>query len=156
MTGVQTCALPIYFNDLQLAKQYLSGGWNTLYPLANYTESIADKNNYEQAPNKKDTAVFPYDYKKQLEKKNFEIIKATPFGNTITKDLALACLKAEQLGKGKQTDMLCVSFSSTDYVGHSYGPRSVEIEDVYLRLDKDLEELLNYLNTSSISTLRGP
>ena len=44
--------------------------------------------------------------------------------------------------------MLCVSFSSTDYVGHSYGPRSVEVEDVYLRLDKDLEELLNYLNTT--------
>jgi predicted AlkP superfamily pyrophosphatase or phosphodiesterase len=136
------------FNNLHLPKQYLSGGWNTLYPLANYTESIADNNNYEQAPNKKDTAIFPYDYKKQLDKKNFEIIKATPFGNTITKDLAIACLKAEQLGKGKQTDMLCVSFSSTDYVGHSYGPRSVEIEDVYLRLDKDIEELLNYLNTT--------
>ena len=136
------------FNNLQLPKQYLSGGWNTLYPLANYTESIADNNNYEQAPNKKDTAIFPYEYKKQLDKSNYEILKATPFGNTITKDLAIACLKAEQLGKGKQTDMLCVSFSSTDYVGHSYGPRSVEIEDVYLRLDKDLEELLTYLNTN--------
>lgn len=136
------------FNSQQLAKQYLQKGWNTLYPIDTYMESIGDKNNYEQAPNKKDTAIFPYEYKKQLEKNNFEIIKATPYGNTITKDLALACLKAEQLGKGKQTDMLCVSFSSTDYVGHSYGPRSVEIEDVYLRLDKDLEELLNYLNTT--------
>lgn len=136
------------FNNLELAKKYLSQGWNTLYPIAGYTESIADKNNYEAAPNKKDTAIFPYQYNLQLEKNNFEIIKATPFGNTITKDIALACLKAEQLGKGKQTDMLCVSFSSTDYVGHSYGPRSVEVEDVYLRLDKDLEELINALNTS--------
>jgi predicted AlkP superfamily pyrophosphatase or phosphodiesterase len=136
------------FNSLQLPKQYLSKGWNTLYPIANYTESIADENNYEQAPNKKDIAIFPYDYKVQLENNNYEIIKATPYGNTITKDLALACLKAEQLGKGKQTDMLCISFSSTDYVGHSYGPRSVEIEDVYLRLDKDLEELINSLNTT--------
>lgn len=136
------------FNDLKLAKEYLSKGWNTLLPLSNYSESIADKNNYEYAPNKKDTAIFPYDYKLQLDKHNYEIIKATPFGNTITKDLAIACIKAEQLGKGKQTDMLCVSFSSTDYVGHAYGPRSVEIEDVYLRLDKDLEELLNYLNTN--------
>lgn len=136
------------FNNLQLAKQYLSKGWNTLYPIAGYTESIADKNNYEAAPNKKDTAIFPYDYKVQLDKNNYEIIKATPYGNTITKDLALACLKAEQLGKGKQTDMLCISFSSTDYVGHSYGPRSVEVEDVYLRLDKDLEELINTLNAT--------
>lgn len=136
------------FNSQQLARQYLQKGWNTLYPIDTYMESIADKNNYEQAPNKKDTAIFPYEYSKQLEKNNFEIIKATPYGNTITKDLALACLKSEQLGKGKQTDMLCVSFSSTDYVGHSYGPRSVEIEDVYLRLDKDLEDLLNYLNAN--------
>ena len=136
------------FNNQQLAKKYLSQGWNTLYPIVGYTESIADKNNYEAAPNKKDTAVFPYDYKAQLDKNNYEIIKATPYGNTITKDLALACLKAEQLGKGKQTDMLCISFSSTDYVGHSYGPRSVEVEDVYLRLDKDLEELINTLNTT--------
>lgn len=136
------------FNNQQLAKKYLSQGWNTLYPIDTYMESIADKNNYEQAPNKKDSPIFPYEYSKPLEKGNYEILKATPYGNTITKDLALVCLKAEQLGQGKQTDMLCVSFSSTDYVGHSYGPRSVEVEDVYLRLDKDLEELLNYLNTT--------
>lgn len=143
--------LPVWLNDFnnqKLASKYLSQGWNTLYPIDSYIESIADKNNYEQAPNRKDVPVFPYEYNKQLEKNNFEIIKATPYGNTITKDLALACLKSEQLGLGKQTDMLCVSFSSTDYVGHSYGPRSVEVEDVYLRLDKDLEELLNYLNSS--------
>lgn len=134
------------FNNLQLPKTYLSKGWNTLYPLATYVESITDNNNYEQAPNKKDTAIFPYHYKAQLEKNNFEILKATPYGNSITKELAIACLKSEQLGKGKETDMLCISFSSTDYVGHSYGPRSVEIEDVYLRLDKDLEELLSYID----------
>jgi predicted AlkP superfamily pyrophosphatase or phosphodiesterase len=136
------------FNDLQLAKQYLSQGWNTLYPISGYTESIADKNNYEAAPNKKDTAVFPYDYKVQLAKNNYEVIKSTPYGNTITKDVAIACLKAEGLGNGKQTDMLCISFSSTDYVGHSYGPRSVEVEDVYLRLDKDLEELIKTLDAA--------
>lgn len=136
------------FNSLGLAKKYLSGGWNTLYPIEGYIESIADNNNYEKAPNKKASPIFPYDFKTQLEKNGYDIIRSTPFGNSITKDLALACLKAEQLGKGKQTDMLCISFSSTDYVGHSYGPRSVEIEDVYLRLDKDLEELINYLNAN--------
>lgn len=142
-------ALPAWLNDFnnrQLAREYLQKGWNTLYPLASYTESIADRNNYEKAPNKKDTAVFPYDYSVQLSKNDYEILKSTPYGNTITKDLAIACLRAENLGKGQQTDMLCVSFSSTDYVGHYYGPRSVEVEDVYLRLDKDLEELLKALD----------
>jgi len=133
------------FNNRQLAREYLLNGWNTLYPIATYVESIADKNNYEKAPNKKDSAVFPYEYSQQLAKNDYEILKSTPYGNTITKDLAIACLKAEQLGKGAQTDMLCISFSSTDYVGHYYGPRSVEVEDVYLRLDKDLEDLLKTL-----------
>ncbi|MCD6017924.1 MAG: alkaline phosphatase [Bacteroidetes bacterium] len=136
------------FNNRNLAKQYLSQGWNTLYPLSSYVESIADQNNYESAPNKKENPVFPYEYKKQLDQNDYSILKATPYGNTIVKDLALACLKSEQLGKGKVADMLCVSFSSTDYVGHYYGPRSVEVEDVYLRLDKDLEELINTLNST--------
>ncbi|MDF2447934.1 MAG: alkaline phosphatase family protein [Bacteroidota bacterium] len=136
------------FNKLELAKKYLATGWNTLYPISDYVESIGDQNNYEEAPNKKDKPVFPYDYKTQLDQGDFSILKATPYGNTIVKDMALACLKSEQLGKGKVSDMLCVSFSSTDYVGHSYGPRSVEVEDVYLRLDKDLEEIINALNTS--------
>ncbi len=136
------------FNNAQLAKKYLSQGWNTLYPIETYVESIADQNNYEAAPNKKEKPVFPYEYKKQLEQNDYSILKSTPQGNTIVKDLALACLKAEQLGKSKVTDMLCISFSSTDYVGHAYGPRSVEVEDVYLRLDKDLEELINTLNAT--------
>lgn len=135
------------FNDKQLAKSYLQNGWNTLYPIETYTESIVDDNKYERAPNKKSTPTFPYDYKQQLEKNNYDIIKSTPAGNTLTKDAAIACIKAEQLGKGKQTDMLCISFSATDYVGHYYAPRSIEVEDTYLRLDKDLEELLNYLNS---------
>ncbi|MES2567615.1 MAG: alkaline phosphatase PafA [Bacteroidota bacterium] len=136
------------FNNAQLAKKYLSQGWNTLYPIETYVESMADQNNYEAAPNKKVKPVFPYDYKTQLEQNDYSILRYTPQGNTIVKDLALACLKAEQLGKGKVTDMLCISFSSTDYVGHAYGPRSVEVEDVYLRLDKDLEELINSLNAN--------
>jgi len=141
--------LPAWLNDFnsrQLAKSYLEQGWNTLYALASYTASIADDNAYEGAPNKKERPVFPYDYKAQLDKNTYDIIRATPYGNTITKDLALACLNGEQLGKGAETDMLCISFSSTDYVAHAHGPRSVEIEDMYLRLDKDLEDLLKALD----------
>lgn len=136
------------FNNQKLVTQYLSKGWNTLYPISSYIESIADQNNYESAPNKKEKPVFPYEYKTQLDQGDYSILKSTPFGNTIIKDLALSCLKSEQLGKGKVSDMLCISFSSTDYVGHAYGPRSVEVEDVYLRLDKDIEELINTLNST--------
>ncbi len=135
------------FNAKKLPKQYLEQGWNTLYGIETYTNSIADDNKYEAAPNKKPKPVFPYDYKAQLTENKLGILKATPWGNTITKDLAIECLKNEQLGKNDVTDMLCISYSSTDYVGHAYGIRAVELEDVYLRLDKDIEELLKTLDT---------
>lgn len=134
------------FNATNLPKQYLQKGWSTLYPLESYTASLQDNNPYEKAPNKKDSPVFPYDYAKQIAASNFAILKATPYGNTITKDMAIACLKNEKLGKDDYPDILAVSFSSPDIIAHSYGPRSVEVEDVYLRLDKDLEEFLKVLD----------
>jgi predicted AlkP superfamily pyrophosphatase or phosphodiesterase len=134
------------FNEKKLVKQYLEGGWSTLAYPEGYTSSIQDDNNYESIPNKQEKPVFPYTYKTFIEKNSWGIIKATPFGNSITKDLALECLKSEQMGKDATTDLLAISFSSPDIIAHSYGPRSVEVEDTYLRLDKDIEELLNALD----------
>ena len=134
------------FNSKKLTKTYLEKGWSTLYPIETYSNSIADENKYEAAPNKKEKAIFPYDYNSFIEKNKFNILKATPHGNSITKDLAIECLKNEQLGKDDVTDLFCISFSSTDIVAHSYGIRAIEVEDIYLRLDKDIEELLNELD----------
>ena len=69
-------------------------------------------------------------------------IKKTPFGNSILKDLAIEILKNEELGQGENTDVLSISFSSTDYIGHQYGPHAPEIKDTYLKLDKDIEKIL--------------
>lgn len=141
--------LPKWLNDFNakgLAKKYLSTAWNSLLPIETYTESLADETMYERAPNKKEKAVFPYEYSEFLQRDSYEIIRATPFGNTITKDLAIAAIEGENLGTDNICDMLCVSFSSTDYVGHAYGPKSVELEDIYIRLDKELEEFLLYLD----------
>ncbi len=134
------------FNSKNLAKTYLEKGWQTLYPIESYSNSITDDNKYEKAAYKKEKAVFPYEYTSQLKKNKYAIIKSTPYGNSLTKDLAIECLKNEQLGKDDETDLFCISFSSPDIIAHTYGPRSVEIEDVYLRLDKDIEELLNELD----------
>lgn len=134
------------FNEKKLARSYLEGGWNSLYYPESYAASLPDENNYEGAPNKKDKPTFPYLYKSYLEKNSLGILKATPFGNSITKDLAIECIKKEELGKDNFIDLFCISFSSTDIISHSYGPRSMEVEDTYLRLDKDLEEILNTLD----------
>ncbi|WP_425637767.1 alkaline phosphatase PafA [Algoriphagus yeomjeoni] len=135
------------FNDRKLVDQYLSQTWNTLYPIKTYTQSMEDDNPFEGTFSGKDTPTFPYDLKALRETNGkFGLISSTPFGNTLTLDFALAALEGEKLGMGEETDFLALSFSSTDYVGHRFGPQSKEIEDTYLRLDQDIERLLNYLD----------
>jgi predicted AlkP superfamily pyrophosphatase or phosphodiesterase len=132
------------FNERKLTEQYLSGQWNTLYPIETYTESTEDNVPWESLFKGIKQPVFPYDLP-SLREKNKELIEYTPYGNEILKEAVLSCLEDEKLGKSNTQDFLCVSFSSTDRVGHHFGPNSIEIEDVYLRLDKDLEEIFNYI-----------
>ena len=134
------------FNEEKNVDPYLKT-WNTLYPIETYTASGSDSNVYERGFNGKETATFPYDLS-LLSKQNgnYEIIRTTPFGNSLTTDFAIAALKGEELGKDSITDVLAISYSSTDYVGHNFGVNSVEVEDTYLRLDKDIERLLNALD----------
>lgn len=141
--------LPEWLQKLNAEKKclsYLANTWSPLYPINTYTNSIQDENPYEAVPNKKLSSTFNYEYKNYVEKKSVGIIKATPYGNSLTNDVAMACIKNEQLGKDDICDLLCLSYSSPDIVAHSYGPRSVELEDLFLRLDKDIENLLNFLD----------
>lgn len=136
------------FNKKELAQKYLSQPWNTLLPVEQYTESVADDNKYEFIAKGETKPVFPHNLP-ELMKANggLNIIRSTPFGNSLTKDFAIATIKGENLGKSETTDFLAVSFSSPDYIGHTYGPNSVEQEDNYIRLDKDLAELLAFIDT---------
>ncbi|WP_289044627.1 alkaline phosphatase PafA [uncultured Olleya sp.] len=142
-------ALPSWvnvFNNKAVAESYLKE-WNTLYDINTYTESGSDLNTFEGGFKGKETATFPYDLK-ALSKDNrgYDIIKATPYGNSIVADFAIAAITGEQLGQDDFTDVLTVSFSSTDYVGHNFGVNSKEVQDTYLRLDKDIERLLTALD----------
>ena len=136
------------FNASKKADEYLSTPWETLYDLSTYTQSIADDNEFEALYNGEQTPTFPHNIP-VLRKSNgnYSLIKAIPAGNSITADFAKAAIIGENLGKSEHTDFLTISFSSTDYVGHQYGPASVEIEDSYLRLDKDLADLFQTLDT---------
>ncbi|MDB9954340.1 alkaline phosphatase family protein [Flavobacteriaceae bacterium] len=122
--------------------------WNTLYDINLYDESGADASDYEQGFKGKATPEFPYDLNALMELNGgYDIIKSTPFGNTMITDFAMAAIEAENLGVDDYTDFLTVSYSSTDYIGHNFGINSVELQDTYLRLDLELERLLNYLDT---------
>ncbi len=134
------------FNSKKIPQKYLAQGWNTLLPLEQYTESTPDDQAYEGKLSGEQKPVFPHELAAQAGVNLLEVIRSTPYGNSLTKDFALAAIQNEQLGKGSQTDFLTVSFSSTDYVGHAFGPNSIEAEDTYLRLDKDIAELLSFLD----------
>ncbi|MCE3278919.1 MAG: hypothetical protein K0S44_1110 [Bacteroidetes bacterium] len=136
------------FNKKELAKKYLFQPWNTLLPIDQYTESIQDNNNFEGYLKGETGPVFPHDLPKLMAANGgLNLIRSTPFGNTLTKDFAIEVIKNENMGRSGATDFLAISFSSPDYIGHTWGPNSVEQEDDYIRLDKEMAELLKFLDT---------
>lgn len=136
----------IKFNKEKNIDKYLQLGWNTLYPLNTYIASDSDNKSYEGKFPGETLPVFPHDIKTAYVKSR-GIFRATPYGNSLTLDFAKIMLDAYQLGQGPATDFLTINCASTDYAGHLFGPNSIEEEDVYLRLDKDLATFFMELDT---------
>lgn len=135
------------FNKKDLVGQYLEEGWNTLLPIKEYTNSLPDNNPYESIMAGEEAPVFPRDLTQiAAENGGRDVIKVTPFGNSLALDFAKQAIESEGLGKDDVTDFLTLSFSSPDYMGHAYGPRSIEVQDTYLRLDRDLAAFFKMLD----------
>jgi predicted AlkP superfamily pyrophosphatase or phosphodiesterase len=136
------------FNNRKLVDSLYKLNWNLALPKEVYPQyATADVKDYEGKPFGKDAVGFPYDLSSFIGK-DFSKISSTPYGNTLTVEMAKAAVIAENLGKGAATDFLTVSFSSPDYVGHSFGPNSMEQVDDYVRLDDDLGRLFAFLDAS--------
>jgi predicted AlkP superfamily pyrophosphatase or phosphodiesterase len=137
------------FHERKLADKYLTQEWKTYYPLEQYTESGPDDSPYESKLKGKTKAVFPYNLK-ELRSTNgeYELLASTPFANDYLTELAYAALEGEPLGKDGTTDFLAISYSTPDIIGHAVGPNAVELEDVYIRLDKNIEALLKSLDAN--------
>lgn len=100
----------------------------------------------ENSLNPEVSPVFPYDLIAAQRLKGYGIVKYTPYGNSLLADFAKAAITNEQLGNDTITDLLTVSFSTPDYLGHSYGPNSKELHDMYLRLDTTIANFLTFLD----------
>lgn len=142
--------LPKWVKDLnaqKLTEHYLGNTWEPLLPIEKYHQVLPDENPYEQPLVAGGKASFPYDLA-TLSKgpAGLGLIAYTPWGNTLTTDMALAALHGEGLGQDEITDLLAISYSSTDLLAHKMGPRSVEVEDMYIRLDRELARLLSELD----------
>ena len=136
------------FNAKQFPAIYLKETWTPLYPLDQYTESLPDNNKYETGL--KGQVTFPYLLEEMSEirknKFDYSLLNKTPFGNTYTRDFAVNLIVNEKLGEDNITDVLTVCFTALENIGTLFGPNSVELEDAFLRLDKELAHFLNFLD----------
>ena len=134
------------FNMEDNLEKYLEE-WVPLYEISTYDNYEIDNNNFEKLFKGKDDSAFPYDTKSLMKHNDcFDMIKETPYGNQMTTDFAIEAIINEDLGKRGVTDVITIGYSSTDYVGHSFGVASVETQDTYIRLDKEIEKLLLFLD----------
>lgn len=136
------------FNGKQYQDIYLNKTWEPLLPIAEYNESMLDNNPYETGFNGQIT--FPYEFSRisgmDRSETDYSVLMSTPWGNTFTKDLAIAAIVNEELGKRGVSDMIHIGFNATKYLADRYSTWSVEMQDTYLRLDQDIAHLLEFLD----------
>lgn len=135
------------FNARRLPDAYLSKPWTTDSTL-HYDESFADWDKYNDGDY---TSLFkgksmPYDLPAMKKAGGYGVLRFTPYGNSLTLDFAIDAVNKMQLGADDSPDFLCISFSSTDYCAHQFGIHGEEMEDTYLRLDRDIARFLNFLD----------
>ncbi len=134
------------FNTRRLTDSLYSLNWNLSLPQNIYLQYCgADEQSYERQPFGSDQKHFPYTLS-GFAKKDYGKIAITPYGNNLLEALAEAAIVNENLGGNSSTDFLTVSFSSPDYIGHTFGSESWEQLDDYIKLDKVLGDFLSFLD----------
>lgn len=144
-------ALPAWvnnFNTRKVTDSLYQINWDISMDKSVYPEYCTeDQKPYESKPLGKDQLGFPYNLS-QFVGKDYGKIAVTPYGNTLTLEMAKAATLAENMGKSTATDFLAVSLSTPDYIGHSFGPNSWEQLDDYIRLDDELGKFFSFLDAT--------
>ena len=142
-------SLPNWLNAYNSSKKvdsFYKLGWALSLPKSVYESNCdTDENDYEANPFGLDAKAFPYDLNKFIGKE-YGKISSTPYGNNLVLDVAQQLLVNEKLGSDDITDLLAVSFSSPDYIGHAFGPNSWEVLDNYIKLDEILAQFFTLLD----------
>ncbi|MBK7376618.1 MAG: alkaline phosphatase family protein [Ferruginibacter sp.] len=134
------------YNDRRIPDSLMRTDWNLLYDRSKYIQSTGDDMPYERLLESDKSRTFPHKYQSVIGSTRYDPFRSSPYGNIYTLDFAKEIIRNEKMGQGGETDMLSISLSSTDYIGHRFGPNSLEVEDLYLRLDKNIADFLNYLD----------
>jgi len=133
------------WNAAKPADRYKGKTWDLLHDRSTYVAGNIDDRPYESAFAELGRT-FPHALGDGSAKYFYLILTITPIGDELTLDFAKTLIENEKIGQGNATDYLAISFSSTDYVGHLFGPSSLETEDNILRLDRVLAELFQYVD----------
>ena len=139
------------FNTKKFATMYADREWNASKPINTYDEADTNK---VKSPEVKKKLVDKLKsmWNGVIQKKNptlsYSSLLESPYGNLLTKDFAIASIVGENLGADDNTDFLAISFSVMRNIGTKYGPQSLEVEDTYLKLDKELAHFLEFLNST--------
>lgn len=149
-----TNALPGWlmdFNATMMPETYLSGQWKPFKDPSSYPGCGKDTSKFENGFDSQ--TWFPYDLDKLSkknkpagQKRNYGFLRETPFADDFTTDLAIRLIENEGLGQDDVTDFLSVSYSAEDYIGHRFGPSSVEAADAIVRLDRDVSRIVEEAN----------
>ena len=133
------------WNAKRMTERYSGAAWELLHPRERYRFGDRDDQAWEP-----DFAgygrTFPHPFSTAESPYFTTLLTVSPAGDEITADFAKALIDAEDLGDDDVTDFLAISFSATDYVGHFFGPSSLEAEDNLLQLDRTLADLFAYID----------
>jgi hypothetical protein len=139
------------FNSSRPADKYFGAKWERLLPESEYLKLAgADSPSWEVIGNiSGDTNMFPHTITggaATVGRAFYSALDYSPFANDLLVSFAQQAIINEQLGQDDDTDVLTVSFSANDYVGHRYGPYSQEAMDISLRVDRQIGTLLDFVN----------
>ncbi len=131
------------WNQAKPAEKYRGKAWELLNDRSTYLAGKMDDRSYEANFPPLGTT-FPHQFGDN--KYLFLILSLTPVGDELTLNFTKSLIENENIGQGEDVDFLAVSFSSTDYIGHLFGPSSLESEDNVLRLDRTLAQLFKFVD----------
>lgn len=133
------------WNGSKLLDEYYKNGWNLIYTKDKYEFGDKDETSYERTlPELGKT--FPHGFQNISKEKFYSILPFSPWGDRFTYEFAKELIANEQLGADDDVDYLSISFSCTDYIGHLFGPNTLEYEDQIFNLDKTLSDLFAYID----------
>ena len=134
------------FNASKAADQWLGKKWERLRPDLDYTALSGPDDGPGEGTGKKQGKTFPHPFERAVGDTYSEQVANSPAGNDLLLAFAKACVVAEKLGSGDKPDLLTVSFSSNDLIGHTWGPDSHEVLDITLRSDRTMADFLAFLD----------